>query len=222
MRLHPWRTLCLVSLSVAALLGLAGCAIEETDSAERRISEDELYDLRLEGVSPLQTAFMQDCLKCIMGDYSKLDELTAKFTASQRDPNFPEPYVLQAYEPNILFEACAQKALHDGRPELFKATVTRAGRAARIAQHFYAAGNAADGGFWLQRVINLQGEAQGLTTAGRIFAGNIDTLASGAKMLEQAARLGSREAAQILISLTNPSSSYYHNIQTQLQARSQE
>ena len=150
-----------MSLSVAALLGLAGCAIEETDSAERRISEDELYDLRLEGVSPLQTAFMQDCLKCIMGDYSKLDELTAKFTASQRDPNFPEPYVLQAYEPNILFEACAQKALHDGRPELFKATVTRAGRAARIAQHFYAA-------------------------------------------------------------VTNPSSSYYHNIQTQLQARSQD
>lgn len=203
---HP---LALSFTYLIAALSLGGCSIEEVDSQERTLDEDELYSFSLNSQSSLEEQFMQDCLQCVQGDLSTIQSLIQRFEASYRDPNFSEPLVLQRFNPNHLFESCAQKALQEGDKSVFDASITRPGRAARIAQRFYSAGNINDGAFWLQRVVNLQSEKDGLTTAGRIFVGHRETLAIGARLLEQAARLGSTEAAQILLGLTNPSSSYY-------------
>ncbi len=206
---HPFW---LLSVLTAALL-CSSCSIEVVDSQERTLPEDTLYNLRLNSASTPEGQFMTDCLQCIQGDMSKLSRLISSYEASYRDTTCAAPLALQRYRPNLLFESCAQKALQQGDKSAFAAIITRPGRAARIAQRFYSEGNLTDGAFWLQRVVNLLGEKDGLTTAGRIFVQSRSTLSTGARLLEQAARLGSREAAQILLALTMPSSSYYQQLQ---------
>lgn len=197
-------------LSAAVLT--SGCSIEEEGQEQLVREEDSLRELNFDDLSELQRSFMRSCLTCVMGDVSELDTITKDYTASRQDKDFPEPLALQQYRTNAVFESCAQKAAQLHHFEPLKAMVTRAGQAARISQRFYAQGKLTDGAFWLQRTLNINGEKNGYATAGRIFVQHRSTIEIGAKLLEQAARLGDHEAAQILLGLTDPSSSYYKNL----------
>ncbi len=208
-----------LALLLPCALFLSACSIENTDSEERTLPEDELYSIELTQHSPLQQAFMQDCLKCVLGELSSQDQIIAQYQASYLDDNFPEPLALQQYMENHFFESCVQKAMQQGKQEAFAALITRPVRAARIAQRFYMEGKLSDGAFWLQRVINLQGEKNGMATAGRIFVSRRETVAIGARLLQQSARLGSHEASQILLSLTMPGSSYYQDLMHQSETK---
>ena len=90
--------------------------------------------------------------------------------------------------------------------------IIRPARVARIARYFYAMNNPTQGAFWLQRIINTQGEVRGLEVAGRIFIQDTRTIGVGVRLLEQSARLGNRNARQMLLGLMNPGSTYYQEI----------
>ena len=72
----------------------------------------------------------------------------------------------------------------------FDSMIIRPARVARIARYFYAMNNPTQGAFWLQRIINTQGEVRGLEVAGRIFIQDTRTIGVGVRLLEQSARLG--------------------------------
>lgn len=185
--------------------------MEQDDDVEKTVSREALINLDIDR-NTTEGAFILDCLKCVSGDLSVLPSVVSRYEDSWHRQDIPEPLVLQQFRANRAFESCAQKAMQEGHPEGMAAVVTRAGRSARIAQRFYAAGNLTDGAYWLQRVINLQGEAQGLNTAGRIFIQYRSTLTTGAALLQQSARLGNHEASQLLFSLYDPSSYLYQDM----------
>lgn len=207
------KKLCCLTAAVLSALLFTGCSIDKEEGQEQLVlEEDTQRELNFDELSELQRTFMRSCLNCVMGDVSELETITKDYTASRQDKDFPEPLALQQYRTNAAFESCAQKAAQLHHMEPVKAMVTRAGQAARISQRFYAQGKLTDGAFWLQRAINLNGEKNGYATAGRIFVQHRSTIEIGAKLLEQAARLGDHESAQILLGLTDPTSSYYQNL----------
>ena len=85
-------------------------------------------------------------------------------------------------------------------------------RCALFARHFYVRGDAVNGAFWLQRLIDLQGAEYAYSFAGRLFLQEPQTAVSGARMLSEAARAGSGEAHQLLLDLTQPGSVAYRRL----------
>lgn len=205
--------ICLLTAAFGAALLCGGCSIDDTESQELLVQdEDEERRIDFSEMSELQREFMISCFKCVMGDVSEINDIVQSYKSSRTDPDFPEPLALQQYRPNAAFESCAQKAaqLHHFEPR--QAMVVHAMPAAVLAQKFYAQGSLTDGAFWLQRTINLNGEKEGSAAAGRVFIQHRSTMLIGAQLLEQAARLGDRESASILLSLTDPFSTYYQNL----------
>lgn len=85
-------------------------------------------------------------------------------------------------------------------------------RCALFARHFYVRGDAVNGAFWLQRLIDLHGAEYAYGLAGRLFLQEPQTAVSGARMLSEAARAGSGEAHQLLQDLTQPGSMAYRRL----------
>lgn len=209
---------CLVSrLGVMAIVSLplllSGCSIEDTASEEIKLQPDTIIESELDSTDPT-VRFIAECNKCIRGDLSNLQQLIetyhSTFTAST---NFaPDQFLYQRVEPTQAFEKCAEKAKVMGDNSAFSQLIVRPARIARISRFFYIKKEYAQGAFWLQRIININGEQNGLYTAGRIFIQDIRTIDIGVKLLEQSARLGNREARQMLLGLMQPGSSYYQSI----------
>ncbi len=208
------RRLCLLAAAAFAAGLLCGCSIDETEGQELLVQPAENEERRIDfaGLSDLQREFMLSCFKCIMGDVSELNDIVQSYRSSRTDPDFSEPLALQEYRINSAFESCAHKAAQLHHFELQQAMVTHPMPAAELAQKFYARGNLTDGAFWLQRTINLSGEKEGSAAAGRLFIQHRSTMLLGARLLEQAARLGDRESAALLLGLTDPFSTSYQNL----------
>lgn len=204
------RLTAIATLGVA--LVLSGCSIEQSDNAEAKIEVTKEVK-NPEEMTPVER-FIYDCDQCVLGDISKLSELITTYhsTYTRSNEYTPDSFLYQHIEPTQAFERCAQKAMLEGDRTGFDNMIIRPGRVARIARYFYAQDDATQGAFWLQRIINTQGENHGFEVAGRIFIQDMRTIDVGVRLLEQSARLGNRNARQMLMGLMNPGSSYYQEI----------
>ncbi|MBU3843612.1 MAG: hypothetical protein H9847_01880 [Candidatus Anaerobiospirillum pullicola] len=204
------RLTAIAPLGVA--LVLSGCSIEQSDNAEAKIEVTKEVK-NPEEMTPVER-FIYDCDQCVLGDISKLSELITTYhsTYTRSNEYTPDSFLYQHIEPTQAFERCAQKAMLEGDRTGFDNMIIRPGRVARIARYFYAQDDATQGAFWLQRIINTQGENHGFEVAGRIFIQDMRTIDVGVRLLEQSARLGNRNARQMLMGLMNPGSSYYQEI----------
>ena len=202
----------LSALSLALCLSLNGCSIANEDETEQKIEVTETKKTEQE-MTPVEK-FIAECDRCVLGDISHLPELIATYqsTYTGRTDYTPESFTYQHLEPTLAFERCAQKAAQEGDRSAFDSMIIRPARVARIARYFYAMNNPTQGAFWLQRIINTQGEVRGLEVAGRIFIQDTRTIGVGVRLLEQSARLGNRNARQMLLGLMNPGSTYYQEI----------
>lgn len=192
---------------------LSGCSIEDTASEEIKLQPDTIIETNLNSSDPA-VRFIAECNKCIRGDLSNLQQLIETYhsTFTSSTTFAPNQFLYQRVEPTQAFEKCAEKAKAMGDNSAFSQLIVRPARISRIARFFYIKKEYAQGAFWLQRVININGEQNGLYTAGRIFIQDIRTIDIGVKLLEQSARLGNREARQMLLGLMQPGSSYYQSI----------
>lgn len=207
-------TLRLMALAtLGGALVLSGCSIEQSDNAEAKIEVSKAEVKNPEEMTPVER-FIYDCDQCVLGDISKLSELITTYhsTYTRSNEYTPDSFLYQHIEPTQAFERCAQKAMLEGDRTGFDNMIIRPGRVARIARYFYAQDDATQGAFWLQRIINTQGENHGFEVAGRIFIQDMRTIDVGVRLLEQSARLGNRNARQMLMGLMNPGSSYYQEI----------
>lgn len=202
----------LSALGLALSLSLNGCSIANEDETEQKIEVTETKKTEQE-MTPVEK-FIADCDRCVLGDIRHLPELIATYqsTYTGRTDYTPESFTYQHLEPTLAFERCAQKAAQEGDRSAFDSMIIRPARVARIARYFYAMNNPTQGAFWLQRIINTQGEVRGLEVAGRIFIQDTRTIGVGVRLLEQSARLGNRNARQMLLGLMNPGSTYYQEI----------
>ena len=202
----------LSALGLALCLSLNGCSIANEDETEQKIEVTETKKTEQE-MTPVEK-FIAECDRCVLGDISHLPELIATYQSSYtgRTDYTPESFTYQHLEPTLAFERCAQKAAQEGDRSAFDSMIIRPARVARIARYFYAMNNPTQGAFWLQRIINTQGEVRGLEVAGRIFIQDTRTIGVGVRLLEQSARLGNRNARQMLLGLMNPGSTYYQEI----------
>ena len=206
------RLASLSALSLALCLSLNGCSIANEDETEQKIEVTETKKTEQE-MTPVEK-FIADCDRCVLGDISHLPELivTYQSTYTGHTDYTPDSFTYQHLEPTLAFERCAQKAAQEGDRSAFDSMIIRPARVARIARYFYAMNNPTQGAFWLQRIINTQGEVRGLEVAGRIFIQDTRTIGVGVRLLEQSARLGNRNARQMLLGLMNPGSTYYQEI----------
>lgn len=206
------RLASLSALSLALCLSLNGCSIANEDETEQKIEVTETKKTEQE-MTPVEK-FIADCDRCVLGDISHLPELIATYqsTYTGHTDYTPDSFTYQHLEPTLAFERCAQKAAQEGDRSAFDSMIIRPARVARIARYFYAMNNPTQGAFWLQRIINTQGEVRGLEVAGRIFIQDTRTIGVGVRLLEQSARLGNRNARQMLLGLMNPGSTYYQEI----------
>lgn len=202
--------LILVSLLSGSLL-LNGCSIQDETSQEIKVQRQELIKPKAKTKTQ---RFINKCSECILGDFSKLDEIIKTYKSSfTPSTNYPKgAFLYQKISPTLAFERCAQKAMLAGDNRAFKAMIIRQGQIARTARYFYATNKPTQGAFWLQRIINVKGEMDGLEVAGRIFIQDIRTIGVGVRLLEQSARLGNRNARQMLMGLMNPGSVYYQQL----------
>ena len=203
----------LLALSATTSLSfLSGCVIE-ADNPEAKNAEVKLTQEKEAQLSEVDR-FILAANRCIAGDLSGLDKLVATYTSSYtkgvkwNDKSF----IYQQIKPTQAFEKCAQKASRDGNRSAFNQMYIKQGRIARIARFFYATNQPTEGAFWLQRLVNVKGEMDGLEIAGRLFIQDTRTIAVGVRLLEQSARLGNRNARQLLMGLMNPGSLYYQQI----------
>lgn len=205
---------------LGAALGAAGfictsCSLEDEENLEL-IDTSRHFEEIVYAPGSLEQQFVDDANLCTQGDLSVLDSLTERYLSTSRPES--EHYLLyQQYGVNRSFEKCAQKVMQTDRTFLSK-LINDPVIAALIARDFYLQGSLTDGAYWLQRVINSQGQAQGYTTAGRIFLMKSQTMKTGALLLQTGARLGSKEAEEILMGSINPNSQYYQNV-TQMLTR---
>ena len=215
------RLASLSALSLALCLSLNGCSIANEDETEQKIEVTETKKTEQE-MTPVEK-FIADCDRCVLGDISHLPELIATYqsTYTGHTDYTPDSFTYQHLEPTLAFERCAQKAAQEGDRSAFDSMIIRPARVARIARYFYAMNNPTQGAFWLQRIINTQGEVRGLEVAGRIFIQDTRTIGVGVRLLEQSARLGNRNARQMLLGLMNPGSTYAINDQHSLRNRTQ-
>lgn len=204
-----------LKLTLALILGstivLSGCSIKDETSQEIKVQRQELINPKPKTKTQ---RFINLCSECILGDLSKLDEIVATYQSSfTPKTNYPKgAFLYQKITPTLAFERCAQKAMLLGDNRAFNAMFIRQGKIARTARYFYATNKPTQGAFWLQRIINVKGEMDGLEVAGRVFIQDIRTIGIGVRLLEQSARLGNRNARQMLMGLMNPGSVYYQQL----------
>lgn len=200
-------------LSIVLALGFSGCSIEQEPAEDHQI-ELSAAALKDEQALTPSEKFISACNKCVLGDTTVLPQLIktylSTYTASIDYPK--DAFTYQHLETTQAFERCALKAKQDGDNSGFESLIVRPARIARVARYFYAVDNPTQGAYWLQRIINTQGESRGLEVAGRIFIQHPKTIAIGVRLLEQSARLENTNARNMLLGLMNPSSSYYQEL----------
>lgn len=198
-----------LALILSSTIVLSGCSIKDETSQEIKVQRQELINPKTK-----TQRFINLCSECILGDLSKLDEIVATYQSSfTPKTNYPKgAFLYQKITPTLAFERCAQKAMLLGDNRAFNAMFIRQGKIARTARYFYATNKPTQGAFWLQRIINVKGEMDGLEVAGRVFIQDIRTIGIGVRLLEQSARLGNRNARQMLMGLMNPGSVYYQQL----------
>lgn len=199
------------ALLLSALL-LNACTLQD------EAAEDAVVDTRLRFTeetfpqgSP-EEAFLQEAGLCIAGDLTGLSPLIETYRSTYRLREGDSALRYQKYSLNRAFEKCAMKALQLKDNRAFEAMLTRPGQCAGIAQRFYEKGDLINGAFWMQRVINVQGQAAGYFTLGNRFIRRPATLSMGAKMLQLSARLGNQEASNTLLSLIRPSTPVFQEV----------
>lgn len=200
-----------LALILSSTIVLSGCSIKDETSQEIKVQRQELINPKPKTKTQ---RFINLCSECILGDLSKLDEIVATYQSSfTPKTNYPKgAFLYQKITPTLAFERCAQKAMLLGDNRAFNAMFIRQGKIARTARYFYATNKPTQGAFWLQRIINVKGEMDGLEVAGRVFIQDIRTIGIGVRLLEQSARLGNRNARQMLMGLMNPGSVYYQQL----------
>lgn len=194
---------------------LTGCSIKDETEEEIVYDESSEYVDEIKGRTTTER-FIIRCNKCAEGDLSEIDDIVATYNSSfTRETNYPRgAFLYQKIAPTLAFERCAIKANLLGNDKAFKAMYVRPGKIARVARYFYAKRQFTQGAFWLQRITNLRGEQDGFEVAGRVLIQDMRTIDVGVKLLEQSARLGNRNARQMLVGLMNPGSPYYQQITT--------
>lgn len=201
-----------IVLGLCSLL-ISSCSIQQEDTQEKKVSIEEKTLDQID--SPVE-AFIFECDKCIRGDLSRLDDIIVAYqsTITKGIDYHPYSFAYQQIKPTQSFEQCAQKAQQLGHPEAFAAIVLRPALNARIARYFYTKGEITQGAYWLQRLVNMRGEKNAYEIAGRVFIQDPRTISIGARMLAQSARLGNKNAQQMLLGLMSPGSLYYQQITT--------
>lgn len=200
-------------LSLIFALNLTGCTIEQEPDEEHQIEFTEASLKDENAMTPVEK-FIAACNKCVLGDTSNLPKIVktylSTYTASIDYPK--NAFTYQYIDPHQAFERCALKAMKEGDSSGYDNLIVRPARIARIARYFYSVDNPTQGAYWLQRIINTQGESRGLEVAGRIFIQHPKTIGVGVRLLEQSARIGNTNARSMLLGLMNPSSSYYQEL----------
>ena len=171
---------------------MTGCTIENDES------KDGLVELRPSDLEMHKDAFSALTLKCIKGDLSSLDEIMSMYMRSAADMKSDRGMALFELAPNKNFEKCAIKAYETGDDRAFNMIVRSPNLASHISRYFYKRYDLLNGAYWAQRVLNMQGLADGYETLGSVFIKDRKTLATGASMLEQSVRLGNYNALSIL------------------------
>lgn len=200
-------------LAASLAFVLSGCSIEDIASEEIKLQSDSVIESNLNSSDPT-VRFIAEAEKCVQGDISNLQQLIQTYYSTfTNSTNYsPTQFMYQRVEPTLAFEKCAEKAQAMGDNSAMSQVIIRPARIARISRYFYIQKEYAQGAFWLQRLVNMNGEKDGLYVAGRVFIQDIRTINIGVRLLEQSARLENREARQMLLGLLQPGSSYYQSI----------
>lgn len=201
----------LLTLLLSSSLLVTGCSIKDDSSNEQKVTNQK----PITTVAKTKTQrFVNQCTKCILGDLSELEDIIATYKSSfTPKTSYPKgAFLYQKITPTLAFERCAQKAMLLGDNRAYKEMFVRQGKIARSARYFYATNKPAQGAFWLQRLINIKGEVDAYEIAGRIFIQDLRTISIGSRLLEQSARMGNRNARQMLLALMQPGSVYYQQI----------
>ncbi len=194
-------------LYITLSLMCTACTIEDEVSKEALINKEPIsLDTQY------QNSFLKFTSRCILGDMSVFDVVNALYIQSNQFEDNPLSLVLLSYENTKAFEKCLQKAYNLGNKQAYKNMHKKAANCSLIAKKFYAKKDYTNGGFWMQRVLNLLGEKKGFEVLGRDFIEDEDTLELGALMLEQAARLGNTSARDLLVSYSTPNTVEYNSI----------
>lgn len=208
----PFKVLSLMAICASAFY-LSACSIKDETSEEQKIEPDTKISLYENPTTP-EDKFIHDAIVCIQGDLSGIDKLIETYKSSfVSNTNYKEgSFLYQRIGPTKAYEKCAEKAASLGNRTVFNNMFISQGKIARSARYFYAVGEPTQGAFWLQRLVNVKGEVDAYEIAGRIFIQDVRTLKIGVKLLEQSARMGNRNARQMLLGLMNPGSLFYHQL----------
>lgn len=207
-------TLVSCALLTASML-LNGCSIRDETSEEIMV-EDQGEEIVLKQPRTKTEFFIQKCIECAAGDLTYLDEIVETYNSTfTNTTDYPHgAFLYQRMKPTQAFESCAIKALLEGNRMPYDNIIVRPNKIARVARYFYAYNQPTQGAYWLQRIVNIRGEVNGLEVAGRVFIQDTRTIGIGVQLLEQSARLGNRVAGQMLTGLMTPGSPYYTQLTT--------
>lgn len=207
-------TLASCALLTASML-LNGCSIRDETSEEIMV-EEQGEEIVLKKPRTKTEFFIQKCIECASGDLTYLDEIVETYNSTfTNTTDYPHgAFLYQRMKPTQAFESCALKALIEGNRMPYDNIIVRPNKIARVARYFYAYNQPTQGAYWLQRIVNIRGEVNGLEVAGRVFIQDPRTIGIGVQLLEQSARLGNRAAGQMLTGLMTPGSPYYQQLTT--------
>lgn len=194
---------------------LNGCSIRDETSEEIMV-EEQSEEIVLKKPRTKTEFFIQKCIECAAGDLTYLDEIVETYNSTfTNTTDYPHgAFLYQRMKPTQAFESCALKALIEGNRMPYDNIIVRPNKIARVARYFYAYNQPTQGAYWLQRIVNIRGEVNGLEVAGRVFIQDPRTIGIGVQLLEQSARLGNRAAGQMLTGLMTPGSPYYQQLTT--------
>ncbi len=198
-----------------ALLTLSACSLQDDVNPELIDTSQQLQEAHFEP-GTLEDLFLKDAERCALGDISVSDSLIERYRQSFLDQQSPDFLIYQQYDLTHHFERCAFKAQQLGNPEVFEAMIVNPVQCAVVSRSFYEKANYTDGAYWLQRLLNIEGLKNGYATAGNVFIRKPKTLAMGARLLQEAARLGHSDAHDTLLALLNPSSRIYQDVMESL------
>lgn len=187
----------LSAMPVLALL-LAGCSIENEYEEKITVKTEEPQAVTAD---PKTEGFIGKAQQCVLGKADNAEELLALFNASLEGAEDHLRY--QDPKAVTMLEKCLRKTDAAKGSALYIGYVPSARQCAEISQAFFAAGDNDSGNFWLRRVVNQLGLAGGYELAGSVFAEDDKTLSIGARLLSEAARQGSDNAAHTLMELTS-------------------
>lgn len=207
-------TLASCALLTASML-LNGCSIRDETSEEIMV-EEQGEEIVLKKPRTKTEFFIQKCIECAAGDLTYLDEIVETYNSTfTNTTDYPHgAFLYQRMKPTQAYESCALKALIEGNRMPYDNIIVRPNKIARVARYFYAYNQPTQGAYWLQRIVNIRGEVNGLEVAGRVFIQDPRTIGIGVQLLEQSARLGNRAAGQMLTGLMTPGSPYYQQLTT--------